>query len=455
MSEVFKIECPECGEKFDAGSAFNAHIESTKKQQAEIIKKEAEKKFKSQLESKDKEIDKTKKEAVKKAQDEADKILKIKLDAKDEEIKETKEAAEKKAQKDAEKKFKSQLESKDKEIDKTKKEAVKKAQDEADKILKIKLDAKDKEIEETKKLAEKKVQEQFEKKYKSQLESKSEELEKNKKAQEINESRLTKRIEELNKMVSQGSMELQGEVQEERLQDYLQKIFPEDDIEEISKGAKGGDCIQNINYKDKSNIAQIYFESKDTKTFNEGWANKLLKDMKEKGIANGIIVCSPSCMPTDFNRQKSYVERHGNVITIIPFIKPIVHAVVNRIRSILILKSRENKDHEIPLVMKKFWEILNSPSFILPVKVMVSEIKNMKEQLDKDKTSFLLSLSKKEKTIDNIKDGLTDMMLPLINADRNLFPENILIPQEKVKKLRGEERTMTEENIKPWMKNLK
>ena len=40
MSEVFKIECPECGEKFDAGSAFNAHIESTKKQQAEIIKKE-------------------------------------------------------------------------------------------------------------------------------------------------------------------------------------------------------------------------------------------------------------------------------------------------------------------------------------------------------------------------------------------------------------------------------
>ena len=91
MSEVFKIECPECGEKFDAGSAFNAHIESTKKQQAEIIKKEAEKKFKSQLESKDKEIDKTKKEA------------------------------EKKAQKDAEKKFKSQLESKDKEIDKNQK----------------------------------------------------------------------------------------------------------------------------------------------------------------------------------------------------------------------------------------------------------------------------------------------------------------------------------------------
>ena len=29
-------------------------------------------------------------------------------------------------------------------------------------------------------------------------------------------------------------------------------------------------------------------------------------------------------------------------------VKPIIHGVVNRIRSILIFKSRENKDHEIP-----------------------------------------------------------------------------------------------------------
>ena len=115
--------------------------------------------------------------------------------------------------------------------------------------------------------------------------------------------------------------------------------------------------------------------------------------------------------------------------------KPIIHAVVNRIRSILILKTRENKDHEIPVVMKKCWGILNSPQFALSMKVMVSEISNMRKQLDKDKTSFLLSLSKKEKAIVNIQDSLRDMILPLINLDRNVFPENILIPQEKIKKL--------------------
>ena len=375
MSEILKIECPKCGKKFDAGSAFNAHMKSTKKQQEEIIKKESEKKFKSKLEAKDKEIDKTRKEEAKKAKTEA------------------------------ESKFKSQLDSKDKEIDKAKKEA------------------------------EKKIKNSVSIEFQTKIQKKDDEIEKNKKAREILETRLAQKTEEINRMVKQGSVELQGEIQEERLQDYLEKIFPDDDIEEVSKGVKGGDCIQTINYKDKLNIAKIYFESKDTKIFNEQWAKKLLKDMKAKGILNGIIVCSLSCLPADFNKQKSYVERHGNLITIIPMDYSIIHAVVNRIRSILILKTRENKDHEIPAVMKKCWEFLSSPKFILPVRDMMSEITNMKEQLDKDKTSFLLSFSKKEKSIVNIKDSLTDMILPLMNLDKNVFPENILIPQEKTRKL--------------------
>ena len=71
------------------------------------------------------------------------------------------------------------------------------------------------------------------------------------------------------------------------------------------------------------------------------------------------------------------------------------------------------------------------------------------EQLDKDKTSFLLSFSKKEKSIVNIKDSLTDMILPLMNLDKNVFPENILIPQENIKKLKGELKKTFETETKP------
>ena len=41
----------------------------------------------------------------------------------------------------------------------------------------------------------------------------------------------------------------------------LEKIFPEDDIVDVSKGKKGGDCIQTINYKDKNISLSICTEN--------------------------------------------------------------------------------------------------------------------------------------------------------------------------------------------------
>ena len=79
---------------------------------------------------------------------------------------------------------------------------------------------------------------------------------------------------------------------------------------------------------------------------------------------------------------------------------------------------------------------------------MVSEIKNMREQLDKDKTSFQQSMAKKEKTLGSIQDSLTDAVTSFItNVDTNIFPENLLIPQESIKKLKREEDKKNLKNI--------
>ena len=93
MSNIFKITCPRCKKLFDAGSAFNAHIESTRKEDAKKAKIEAEKKSKSQIDtlkselvSKDKEFEKIKKESDEKA------ILKLERKYKDESKKQEKES---------------------------------------------------------------------------------------------------------------------------------------------------------------------------------------------------------------------------------------------------------------------------------------------------------------------------------------------------------------------------
>ena len=284
----------------------------------------------------------------------------------------------------------------------------------------------EKKLELAKKENAKKAEQEAEKKFLAILEKQKDELEKSKKSQEITQKRLEEKTQEISKIMEARNVELQGEIQEERLQDFLRKKFPEDDIEEIKKGAKGGDCILTINYEGRKNIAKIYFESKDTKNFNEEWSNKLLNDMKNQGIANGIIVVSKSALPSDFDQTDGYVERHGNSIVIIPLVFPLIHTIVSKIRSILILKARENNDHEIPEVMKKCWANLNSPNFILPIKTMFSQIIFMETLLKKERESFERTSANKDRTIKQIRESLYSMINSFRRNVGDIFPQDLL-----------------------------
>jgi hypothetical protein len=422
MNNNLKITCPKCKAAFDAGDAFNAHFENAQIENEKKLKdatkkaqQEAENKFKLQLEKQQEEKEKIKKDATKKAQQEAENKFKLQLEKQQEEIEKIKKAESKKANEEAEKKYKSQLENKDKQLVEAQKNLERKLKEEAEKKLEL-----------AKKEALKKAEEIAEKKFQAVIIKQKEELEKSKKSEEILKKRVDERTQEISQIMQNRKVELQGEIQEERLQDFLRRKFPEDTIEEIKKGAKGGDCILSINYKNKKSIAKIYFESKDTKNFNEAWVDKLLSDMKDKGIANGIIVVSKSALPADFDETSSFVQRHSNSIKIIPMELDIIHAVVDGIRSILILKSRENNDHEIPDLMKKCWINLNSPNFILPIKTMVAQIRIMENLFKKEKDSFERTSAIKDRTIKEIKVNLVAMVTSFNRNVGDIFPQDLL-----------------------------
>jgi hypothetical protein len=96
-------------------------------------------------------------------------------------------------------------------------------------------------------------------------------------------------------------MQLQGEVQELAIEEWLQTQFPLDSIEEIKKGARGGDCIQTVNTFAQQNCGKIYYESKRTKDFQGSWIEKFKADMREKAADIGVLVTE--AMPSDMERM--------------------------------------------------------------------------------------------------------------------------------------------------------
>jgi len=402
MNNNLKITCPKCRAIIDAGDAFNAHFENAQKEAKKKAEKDAENKFKLQIEKQQEEIEKVKKTESKKATEEAGKKIKIYI--------EQLEKDKLKAQKEAEAQAKNKAE-KDKEL------FIKSFKEEEQKKI------------------EKQIRDDFEQKSKKEDSSKDklikelkEKNEKIQKEREIDNDRNKRQIEELASLNTKTKSEIKGEVQEELIQDYLIRKFPEDSIQEVKKGAKGPDCIFTINYKGKKDIGKIYIESKDTKSWNEEWVTKLFNDMQTQGADNGIIVST--CLPKDFDESSGFVNRQANTITIIKMDYTSIHLTVNFIKSLLIYKQRNAASTNLPEEVMKVWENVKSPNFQMPVRSIVNQIENFKKIFNKDVKDFNNSLANKERTLKQLENDLIRMISSFTKSVGEIFPQDLLSYKE-------------------------
>jgi len=97
-------------------------------------------------------------------------------------------------------------------------------------------------------------------------------------------------IEEMKRRAEQGSMQLQGEVQELALEEILKNLFVTDLIEDVGKGVKGADVIHTVRNKFGNDCGKIIYESKRTKHFSHDWIEKLKNDAVSAKADISIIV---------------------------------------------------------------------------------------------------------------------------------------------------------------------
>ena len=99
-----------------------------------------------------------------------------------------------------------------------------------------------------------------------------------------------KLVDEMKRKAEQGSMQLQGEVQELALEELLKASFPFDIISEVGKGSRGADCIQAVRNNFGQECGKIIYESKRAQNFSVEWIEKLKKDMRSQGADIAVIV---------------------------------------------------------------------------------------------------------------------------------------------------------------------
>lgn len=109
-----------------------------------------------------------------------------------------------------------------------------------------------------------------------------------------------KLVDEMKRKAEQGSMQMQGEVQELAIEEILAAMFPFDIISEVGKGVKGADVIQTVRNKIGTECGIILYESKRTKAFSQEWVKKLKADAPLTKA--DILVIITEAMPDGIER---------------------------------------------------------------------------------------------------------------------------------------------------------
>lgn len=165
---------------------------------------------------------------------------------------------------------------------------------------------------------------------------------------------LKKQLQEAQRKAELGSQQLQGEVQELAIEEYLQNRYPFDAIEEIKKGADVGVIVTEV----------------------------LPKELDRMGLLDGVWV-------------STYEEFKG--------LSAVLRESIIKINQAK--KSQENKTDKMGLL----YTYLTSTEFTMQIEAIVEGFTQMQSDLDSEKRSMQRIWKQREKQIEKVLDNTIGM----------------------------------------------
>ena len=92
---------------------------------------------------------------------------------------------------------------------------------------------------------------------------------------------LQRSLAEANQKANQGSIQIQGEIQENALKSLLENEFPFDTVDDVPTGIKGADLVHSVRNQFGHTAGIIAWESKNTKAWSDSWVDKLKEELQK------------------------------------------------------------------------------------------------------------------------------------------------------------------------------
>jgi len=210
-----------------------------------------------------------------------------------------------------------------------------------------------------------------------------------------------KLVDEMKRKAEQGSMQMQGEILELKIEEILSKEFAYDSIEEVPKGIRGADSIQKVYNERQQHCGTIIIESKRTKAFTNDWIPKLKAD--QRSISAEIAVLVTETMPKGV---QSFTEINGVWVCSINELVGLIYVLRQTlIKTMAVKSSQVNKGDK----MEMLYSFLTGDEFKDQISAIVEGFSAMRQDLDKEKRAMAAIWKRREKQIEVVTDNTINM----------------------------------------------
>jgi len=214
-------------------------------------------------------------------------------------------------------------------------------------------------------------------------------------------SQMAAQIDDLKRKAEQGSMQLQGEVQELDLERELHLAFPVDTIEPVGKGIHGADCLQLV--ATVAGVAGgILWESKRTKNWGGDWLAKLRDDLRANKRADVAVIVS-RVLPDEV---KTFGLVENVWVTAPAYAVPLAAALRATLTGLAAVRAANVGQREKAVLV---YQYLTGPGFRSRVEAVVERFTEMRDDLDRERKFTLRQLAKREEALGQVVSSLAGL----------------------------------------------
>jgi hypothetical protein len=254
---------------------------------------------------------------------------------------------------------------------------------------------------------------------------------------ELEKAELQKRLQDMNAQLleaqrkgAQGSQQLQGEVLELTLQEDLEAAFPLDAIEEVRKGARGGDVIQRVMTRSGQTAGILLWEAKRAKDWSAQWPTKLKEDLRSCNADVAVLVTMGTAFPKEWEEDQQFGLHEDCWVT----------SWSTALQLAAVLRSGLLDLHKQRLIsagkgekMEAVYDYLTSSQFAHKLKAVYNAFYRMRQELESEKNQTQQRWARREKQLQSGVaelvgmagdiQGLAQQDLPLLEIEGSPEPE--------------------------------